>query len=63
MFRLMPPEAVAAAVWQAYSVGGKLHYYVPPEIGRIDKMKVFAPMFVRKQISKMIDQMIEQSQG
>jgi len=62
LFRLMPPEAVAQAVWEAYSVGGKIHYYVPPEIGRIDKMKVFAPMFVRKQISKMIDQMIENSQ-
>jgi NAD(P)-dependent dehydrogenase (short-subunit alcohol dehydrogenase family) len=63
MFRLMPPEAVAEAVWEAYSVGGRLHYYVPPEIGRIDKLKVFAPMFVRKQISKIIDRMIEQSQG
>jgi NAD(P)-dependent dehydrogenase (short-subunit alcohol dehydrogenase family) len=62
MFRLMPPESVAEAVWQAYSVGGRIHYYVPPEIGRIDKMKVFAPMFVRNNIAKMIQKMIEQSQ-
>lgn len=62
LFRLMPPEAVAQAVWEAYAVGGKLHYYVPPEIGRIDKLKVFAPMFVRGKIAKMIDRMVEQSQ-
>lgn len=61
LFRLMPPEAVAQAVWEAYSVGGRIHYYVPPEISRIDKLKAFAPMFVRKQISKMIDRMIENS--
>lgn len=61
LFRLMPPTAVAEAVWEAYSVGGKLHYYVPPEIGRIDKMKVFAPMFTRNQIAKMMTQMIAQA--
>jgi NADP-dependent 3-hydroxy acid dehydrogenase YdfG len=63
MLRLMPPEAVAQAVWEAYTVGGKLHYYVPPEIGRIDKLKVFAPMFVRGQIAKKIAQMVRKSKG
>jgi NAD(P)-dependent dehydrogenase (short-subunit alcohol dehydrogenase family) len=53
MFRLTPPRAVAEAVWQAYG-GDRLHWYVPAEIAWIDRIKGFAPGFVRKQIAKNI---------
>ena len=33
LFRLIPPSDVAQVVWQAYH-SDKLHWYVPPEIGR-----------------------------
>lgn len=53
MFRLMPATSVADCVWTAYH-GDKIHYYVPPEIAWIDRIKAFAPRFVRAQITKEV---------
>jgi len=53
MFRLMPASSVAECVWAAYA-SDKLHWYVPPEIGRIDVIKALAPKFMRAQIRKRI---------
>lgn len=52
-FRLMPARAVAEVVWQAYG-SDRLHWYVPPEIAWIDRIKGFAPGFMRARIAKMI---------
>jgi len=49
MFRLMPADSVAKCVWSAYH-GRKLHYYVPEEIAWIDRIKGFAPNFIRARI-------------
>ncbi len=52
-FRLMPPSAVAEAVWKAYA-SDKLHWYVPPEIAWLDRLKGLSPEFVRARIKKTI---------
>jgi NAD(P)-dependent dehydrogenase (short-subunit alcohol dehydrogenase family) len=51
-FRLMPPRAVAEAVWAAYG-SDKLHWYVPPEIAWIDRIKGFSPETIRKRVKKL----------
>lgn len=51
MFRLTPARAVAECVWNAYG-SDKLHWYVPPEIRRLDVMKALAPKFTRAMIGK-----------
>jgi NAD(P)-dependent dehydrogenase (short-subunit alcohol dehydrogenase family) len=53
MFRLMPADSVAKCVWEAYH-GSKLHYYVPNDIAWIDRIKGFAPVFIRNRITKML---------
>jgi NAD(P)-dependent dehydrogenase (short-subunit alcohol dehydrogenase family) len=53
MFRLTPPREIAETVWRAYG-SDKLHWYVPAEIAWIDRIKGFAPGFMRKQIAKNI---------
>ena len=53
MFRLMPADSVAESVWSAYH-SDKLHWYVPEELAWIDRIKGFAPRFMRNQISKRI---------
>ena len=50
MFRLTPPSAVAQAVWDAYS-SDKLHWFVPPEIGDLDKASALTPEAVREQLA------------
>jgi NAD(P)-dependent dehydrogenase (short-subunit alcohol dehydrogenase family) len=52
-FRLMPPRAVAEAVYAAYG-SDKLHWYVPPEIAWIDRIKGFAPELMRKRIKATV---------
>ena len=49
----MPADSVAKCVWEAYH-GDKLHYYVPKDIAWIDRIKGFAPSFMRRQIGKNI---------
>jgi len=63
MFRLMPADSVANIVWRAYDKGDKIHYYVPPEIAWIDRLKVLAPMFVRNQIAKMMKETAERAKN
>jgi NAD(P)-dependent dehydrogenase (short-subunit alcohol dehydrogenase family) len=54
MFRLMPADSVAKCVWEAYHAPKtKLHYYVPKEIAWIDRIKGFAPGFMRSRIMKL----------
>ena len=53
MFRLMPADSVAKCVWEAYH-GNKLHYYVPNDLVWIDRIKGFAPNFIRNRIAKML---------
>ena len=53
MFRLMPASSVADCVWAAYQ-SDRLHWYVPPEIAWIDRMKALAPRFTREQIKKRV---------
>ena len=54
-FRLMPAESVAECAWQAYrDEGGTLHWYVPEEIGMLDKAKAAGAEVVRDQIKQMI---------
>ena len=50
MFRLTPPSEVAQAVWDAYG-SDKLHWYVPPEIGELDKAATLTPEAVREQLA------------
>lgn len=54
MFRLMPADSVAKCVWHAYHDGKKLHYYVPDDVAWIDRIKGFAPNFIRNRILKMM---------
>jgi NAD(P)-dependent dehydrogenase (short-subunit alcohol dehydrogenase family) len=53
MFRLMPADSVAVSVWSAYH-SDRLHWYVPAELAWIDRIKGFAPQFMRNQITKRI---------
>jgi NAD(P)-dependent dehydrogenase (short-subunit alcohol dehydrogenase family) len=53
MFRLMPADSVAKCVWAAYH-GTKLHYYVPADVAWIDRIKGFAPNFIRNRIMKLL---------
>jgi NAD(P)-dependent dehydrogenase (short-subunit alcohol dehydrogenase family) len=53
MFRLMPADSVAKCVWHAYHEGRKLHYYVPEDVAWIDRIKGFAPNFIRNRIMKL----------
>lgn len=49
-FRLMPASSVADSVWDAYHTPEKLHWYVPEEIGDLDKAAGNTPELVREQI-------------
>lgn len=46
MWRLIPPTAVAEAVWAAYTTD-KIHWYVPEELYEFDKMATISPEAVR----------------
>jgi NAD(P)-dependent dehydrogenase (short-subunit alcohol dehydrogenase family) len=50
--RVIPPEDVADAVWSAYC-GDKLHWYVPPELTWLERLKGIAPQTVRARIKRM----------
>jgi NAD(P)-dependent dehydrogenase (short-subunit alcohol dehydrogenase family) len=52
-FRLMPPSAVAEAAWAAYG-SDRLHWYVPPELKWIDRIKGFSAETIRKRIAKTV---------
>ena len=53
MFRLVAPIEVAKVVWEAY-YSERLHWYVPAEIGELDKAAGNTPELVRDQISSMM---------
>jgi NAD(P)-dependent dehydrogenase (short-subunit alcohol dehydrogenase family) len=50
-FRLMPARSVAECVWDAYH-SDKLHYYVPDEIGDLDRAKAAGPEAYRDQMKQ-----------
>ncbi len=52
-FRLIPPEAVAECVWQAYA-SDRLHWYVPEEIGEIDRAKAAGAEAVRANLGSLL---------
>jgi NAD(P)-dependent dehydrogenase (short-subunit alcohol dehydrogenase family) len=53
MFRLLPAEAVAECVWQAYH-SDRLHWYVPEEIAEIDRAKATGAEAVRANLMQII---------
>lgn len=53
MFRLLPADEVAKCVWKAYN-GNKVHYYVPPELAWLDRIKGVSPEYLRNKMGKMI---------
>jgi NAD(P)-dependent dehydrogenase (short-subunit alcohol dehydrogenase family) len=53
MFRLIPPIEVAKIVWEAYN-SNKLHWFVPEEIGELDKASANEPEQLRERISQMM---------
>jgi NAD(P)-dependent dehydrogenase (short-subunit alcohol dehydrogenase family) len=54
-FRLMPAESVAECAWQAYhDETGRLHWYVPEEIGMLDRAKATGAEALRDQIKRGI---------
>jgi NAD(P)-dependent dehydrogenase (short-subunit alcohol dehydrogenase family) len=60
LFRLIQPTEIADAVWGAYH-SDKIHWYVPKGIEWIDRIKAFAPRFMRKQVQKQIDEAFNRS--
>jgi NAD(P)-dependent dehydrogenase (short-subunit alcohol dehydrogenase family) len=60
LFRLIQPTEIADAVWGAYR-SDKIHWYVPKGIEWIDRIKAFAPRFMRKQVQKQIDEAFNRS--
>jgi NAD(P)-dependent dehydrogenase (short-subunit alcohol dehydrogenase family) len=51
MWRLIPPVEVANVVWAAYhDEPERLHWFVPPEIGELDRQSALAPEAVRDQM-------------
>lgn len=52
MFRAIQPIEVAKAVWEAYG-SDQLHWFVPPEIGDLDRASALAPEATRDQIASM----------
>jgi NAD(P)-dependent dehydrogenase (short-subunit alcohol dehydrogenase family) len=54
MFRLMPASSVAEAAWRAYHQTSRLHWYVPPSVRWIDRVKGLSPEFIRGRIAKMM---------
>lgn len=63
MFRLMPAESVAEAVWAAYHDPKTLHWYVPKELAWIDRIKGFAPSFMRSRILKVFPSLAKAASG
>jgi NAD(P)-dependent dehydrogenase (short-subunit alcohol dehydrogenase family) len=64
MFRLMPASSVAECVWRAYSSPKtKLHYYVPDELAWIDRIKGFAPSYMRGRILKLFPGLTARMEG
>ena len=52
MFRPIPPVDVAEAVWASYhDDSDRLHWFVPPEIGDLDKASALDPEGTRDQIA------------
>jgi NAD(P)-dependent dehydrogenase (short-subunit alcohol dehydrogenase family) len=53
MFRLIHPIEVAKIVWEAYH-SDKLHWFVPEEIGELDRASANEPEQLRERISQMM---------
>ena len=53
MWRLLPPVAVAEAVWAAYHED-KLHWYVPPELAAFDVQVTAEPERARDERKRLL---------
>jgi len=58
MFRLMPPESVAACVWKACH-SKRLHWYVPGAIAWIDRLTGLSPCLVRNFMRSFLNKAME----
>ncbi len=61
MFRLVPPSAVADAVWAAYHDDpARLHWFVPEEIGELDRASALDPESTRASLIEqgVVDSMV-----
>ena len=58
MFRLLPASSVAQVVWKAYA-SDRIHWYVPPELVWIDRLKVWFPRFIRSRIAAQINRLMD----
>ncbi|HEY7054430.1 MAG TPA: SDR family oxidoreductase [Mycobacterium sp.] len=59
MLRLMPASAVAEVAWRAYHHPRRLHWYVPPGIRWIDRIKGVSPELMRRRIVKTLPGLTE----
>ncbi len=54
-FRLLSPDTVAQCVWDAYhSAEGRLHWYIPEEIGQLDRAVGESPETVRDMMRQVV---------
>ena len=53
-FRLMPASSVAEVALQAYHQQRRLHWYVPPSIRWIDRMKGLSPEAMRRLVFRSL---------
>jgi hypothetical protein len=60
MFRLTPASAVAEVAWQAYRHPSRLHWYVPPGIRWVDRLKGLSPELVRRGMTKSLPALTEE---
>lgn len=66
MFRLIPPMEVARAVWAAYHDDPeRLHWFVPEEIGELDKASALDPEGTRAQLKAqgVVEAMVNAAKG
>lgn len=49
-YRVMPATAIAEAVWQAYENSEQIHFYVPEEVGHLDKLKAEDLQLAREEV-------------
>jgi NAD(P)-dependent dehydrogenase (short-subunit alcohol dehydrogenase family) len=61
-FRLLPPDNVAQCAWKAYH-SKKLHWYVPPSLVWLDRLKGLSPGLVRKIFNAGVKKMNSKIKG
>lgn len=62
MWRLLPPAAVAEAVWEAYHAD-KVHSYVPPELIEHERIALEQPEAVRDEAAARLRETLREEDG